>query len=111
MDSVTSNFYPKVCNACRSEAEGTLDFLEQQILGVKADLSSSEEALNDFRSERVSVDLSLEAKAALDSLVQIEADISAMSISEVEISRRFTQAHPNYISFKRQQENLARAEG
>jgi tyrosine-protein kinase Etk/Wzc len=106
VDSVTSNFYRQSMQRLSSEAESTLDFLEQQILGVKADLSSSEEALNDFRSERVSVDLSLEAKAALDSLVQIEADINAMSISEVEISRRFTQAHPSYISFKRQLENL-----
>ena len=73
---------------------------------MKADLSYSEEALNDFRSERVSVDHMLEAEAALDSLGQIESDISAMTISEVEISRRFTRIHPNYISFKRQQENL-----
>ena len=106
VDSVTSHFYRQSMQRLSSEAESTLDFLEQQIRGVKADLSYSEEALNDFRSERVSVDLSLEAGAALDSLVQIEADINAMSISEVEISRRFTQAHPSYISFKRQQENL-----
>ena len=106
VDSVTSNFYLQSMQRLSSEAESTLDFLEQQILGVKADLSSSEEALNDFRSQRASVDLSLEAEAALDSLVQIEADINAMSISEVEISRRFTQAHPSYISFKRQLENL-----
>ena len=106
VDSVTSNFYRQSMQRLSSEAESTLDFLEQQIRGVKADLSYSEEALNDFRSERVSVDLSLEAGAALDSLVQIEADINAMSISEVEISRRFTRIHPNYISFKRQQENL-----
>ena len=106
VDSVTNNFYHQSMQRLSSEAESTLDFLEQQIRGVKADLSYSEEALNDFRSERVSVDHMLEAEAALDSLGQIESDISAMTISEVEISRRFTRIHPNYISFKRQQENL-----
>ena len=106
VDSVTSHFYRQSMQRLSSEAESTLDFLEQQIRGVKADLSYSEEALNDFRSERVSVDHMLEAEAALASLGQIESDISAMSISEVEISRRFTQAHPSYISFKHQLENL-----
>jgi tyrosine-protein kinase Etk/Wzc len=106
VDSVTNNFYLQRMQRLASEAESTLDFLEQRILGVKADLSYSEEALNDFRSQRDSVDLSLEAGAALDSLVQIEADISVMSIDEIAIYRRFTPEHPSYISFKRQQENL-----
>jgi tyrosine-protein kinase Etk/Wzc len=65
-----------------------------------------QEALNNFRSQRDSVDLSLEAGAALDSLVQIEADISVMSIDEIAIYHRFTPEHPSYISLKRQQENL-----
>jgi tyrosine-protein kinase Etk/Wzc len=106
VDSTAANYYFQNVKRLAAEAESSLDFLEQQIPRVKADLALSEEALNDYRSERTSVDLSLEAQAALDSLVQIEADISAMSISEADISRRFTPEHPNYISFKRQQENL-----
>ena len=50
--------------------------------------------------------MSLETKAALDSLIQIEADINTMSINEADISRRFMTEHPNYISFKLQQDNL-----
>ena len=80
VDSVTNNLYLQRMQRLPSETESTLDFLGQQILSVKTDLSYSEEALNDFRSEPVSVDLSLEAGAALDSLVQIEKDISVMSI-------------------------------
>ena len=106
VDSTAANYYFQNVKRLAAEAESSLDFLDQQIPRVKADLALSEEALNDYRSERTSVDLSLEAQAALDSLVQIEADISAMSISEADISRRFTPEHPNYISFKRQQENL-----
>lgn len=106
VDSVAANYYFQNVKRLAAEAESSLAFLDQQIPRVQADLSQSEEALNDYRSERTSVDLSLEAQAALDSLVQIEADISAMSINEADISRRFTPEHPNYISFKRQQENL-----
>ena len=81
-------------------------FLDQQIKGVKAELFQAEKALNDFKSENNSVDIALETEAALDSLIQIESDINTMSINEAEISRRFMPEHPNYISFKLQQDSL-----
>ena len=106
VDSVSANYYLQNVQRMAAEAENSLRFLDEQIPLIQEQLISSEEALNDYRSERTSVDLSLEAQSALDSLVQIEADISTMSINEAEISRRFTPQHPNYISFKRQQRNL-----
>ena len=106
IDSVTNHYYLQKMRRLSLSAESTLDFLEQQILGLKADLAYSEEALNDFRREHVSLNLSLEAGATLDSLVQIETKISVMSIDEIEISRRFTPEHPSYISFKLRQEKL-----
>ena len=106
IDSVTNHYYLQKMRRLSLRAESTLDFLEQQILGLKADLAYSEEALNDFRREHVSLNLSLEAGATLDSLVQIETKISVMSIDEIEISRRYTPEHPSYISFKLRQEKL-----
>ena len=106
VDSVSANYYLQNVQRMAAEAENSLDFLDQQIPRIQEELIKSEEALNDYRSEQTSVDLSLEAQAALDGLVQIEADISTMAINEADISRRFTPQHPNYISFKRQQSNL-----
>lgn len=106
VDSVSANYYLQNVQRMAAEAENSLDFLDEQIPRIQQELARSEEALNDYRSERTSVDLSLEAQAALDSLVQIEADISTMAINEADISRRFTPQHPNYISFNRQQSNL-----
>jgi tyrosine-protein kinase Etk/Wzc len=106
INSVSANYYLQNIQRMAAEAENSLNFLEQQIPKIEEQLESSEEALNSYRSKQVTVDISLEAQSALDSLVQIEADISAMSINEAEISKRFTANHPNYISFKRQQNNL-----
>ena len=106
VDSVSANYYLQNVQRMAAEAENSLIFLDDQIPRIQDQLINSEEALNNYRSERTSVDLSLEAQSALDSLVQIEADISTMAINEADISRRFTPQHPNYISFKRQQRNL-----
>jgi tyrosine-protein kinase Etk/Wzc len=106
VDSVSANYYLQNVQRMAAEAENSLSFLDDQIPRIQDQLINSEEALNNYRSERTSVDLSLEAQSALDSLVQIEADISTMAINEADISRRFTPQHPNYISFKRQQRNL-----
>ena len=108
VDSVAANYYFQNVNRLAEEAGGSLAFLDQEIQGVRAELSRSEEALNDYKSEHSSVDLSLEAASALDSLVQIEADISTMVIKEADVSRRFMPDHPNYRSFKLQQGSLLR---
>ena len=106
VNSVAENYYFQSKKRLALEAERSLIFLDQQIKGVKVELSQAEKALNNFKSDNNSVDISLETKAALDSLVQIEADINTMSIKEADISRRFMPEHPNYISFKLQQDNL-----
>ena len=106
IDSVAANYYFQNIQRVAAEAEKSLQFLDQQIPRVKQELEVAEEALHAYRTKRSSVDLSLETQSALASLVQLEADISTMSISEAEISRNFTPQHPNYISFKRQQMNL-----
>jgi len=70
--SVTRHFYRQREKHLSLDGVSTLDFLEQQILAVKADLSYWEEAINDFRSKGGSVDLSLKAGAPSDSLVQVD---------------------------------------
>ena len=106
VNSVAENYYFQSKKRLALEAESSLIFLDQQIEGVKAELSKAEVALNDFKSDNNSVDIGLETAAALDSLIQIEADINSMSINEADISRRFMSEHPNYISFKLQQDSL-----
>lgn len=87
-------------NVARNSAEASksLEFLNQQLPDVRQKLSDSENRLNEFRLKNESVDLSLEAKATLDTIIQIEADLSELSIQESEISRKFTLKHPSYVA-------------
>ena len=106
VNSVAENYYLQSKKSLALEAESSLIFLDQQIKGLETELSQAEKALNDFKSENNSVDIALETAASLNSLIQIEESINTMSINEVDISRRFMPEHPNYVSFKLQQERL-----
>ncbi|MDC0590283.1 polysaccharide biosynthesis tyrosine autokinase [Gammaproteobacteria bacterium] len=106
VNSVAENYYLQSKKSLALEAKSSLIFLDQQIKGLETELSQAEKALNDFKSENNSVDIALETAASLNSLIQIEESINTMSIKEVDISRRFMPEHPNYVSFKLQQERL-----
>ena len=106
VDSVLVNYSYQNIQRMAAEAESSLAFLDKQIPRVGAELVLAEEALNAYKVERASIDLSLETRAALDSLGQVEAEISTMAIKEADISRNFTVNHPNYVAFKMQQKNL-----
>lgn len=56
----------------------------------------AENKLNAFRQDKDSVDLPLEAKAVLDSMVNIDAQLNELTFKEAEISKLFTKAHPAY---------------
>jgi len=106
VDSVLDNYFYQNVQRMAAEAASSLAFLDDQIPRVQSELVEAEEALNTYKVERASIDLSLETRAALDSLGQIEAEISTMAVKEADISRNFTVNHPNYVAFKMQQENL-----
>lgn len=107
LNSLSSNYVLQNVQRLAAEAENSLRFLDEQIPLIRRSLNDSENALNVFRAQHDSVDLSLETKSLLESLVTLESDISTMDLSEADLSRRFTPNHPSYLSFKRQQKDLA----
>lgn len=106
LDSIAANYVSQNVKRLAEEAENSLAFIEDQLPLVRLSLVESEKALNKYRETRDSVDLSLETESLLSGLVSIESEISAMTLDESEISRRFTIQHPAYQSFKRQQADL-----
>ncbi|EOH0493167.1 polysaccharide biosynthesis tyrosine autokinase [Providencia rettgeri] len=72
---------------------------------IKKKLDNYENQLNAFRKKNESIDLSLEAKAALDTALQVEEKLNELTFKEVEIQQLYTRNHPAYQSLldKRQQ--------
>ncbi|WP_283827004.1 GNVR domain-containing protein, partial [Serratia marcescens] len=74
----------------------SLDFLKDQLPEVRSSLDSAEDKLNRFRQANDSVDLSLEAKSVLDTIVGVEAQLNELTFKEAEISKLYTKEHPAY---------------
>ncbi|MUI52517.1 polysaccharide biosynthesis tyrosine autokinase [Aliivibrio fischeri] len=98
INDVSQNYFLQNIARNSAEAEQSLEFLQAQLPAIKDKLTTSENVLNDFRLKRKSVDLSLEARSALDVLVKLEAQLNELTFKESEISQRFTKDHPAYKS-------------
>ncbi|MEQ6917327.1 polysaccharide biosynthesis tyrosine autokinase [Halomonas aquatica] len=105
LDAISEIYLTQNIQRQSAEAEQSLNFLEAQEPEIRGQLREAENALNDYRTERDSVDLSLETRSILERLVNLEAQLNELEFKEAEISRRFSPGHPTYSALldKRQQ--------
>ena len=96
LNSITRNYLAQNVERKSEEAAKSLAFLAKQLPEVRANLDEAENKLNAFRQDKDSVDLPLEAKAVLDSMVNIDAQLNELTFKEAEISKLYTKAHPAY---------------
>jgi tyrosine-protein kinase Etk/Wzc len=96
LDSISKNYLLQNVERKSEEAAKSLDFLKEQLPEVRSSLDSAEDKLNRFRQANDSVDLSLEAKSVLDTIVGVEAQLNELTFKEAEISKLYTKEHPAY---------------
>ncbi len=89
-----------------AEAEKSLEFLEEKVPDVRGQLQQAEDALNDYRMARDSVDLSQETRTVLDRIVNLERQLNELEFEEAEISRRYTPSHPTYAALIEKRQKL-----
>lgn len=108
LNSISRNYLDQ--NIARQAAQDakSLDFLEQQLPQVRTDLNTSEDALNAYRRQKDSVDLSLEAKSVLDQIVNVESQLNELTFREAEISQLYTKDHPTYKALLEKRQTLVK---
>ncbi|WP_413738004.1 tyrosine-protein kinase Wzc [Sodalis sp. RH21] len=106
LNSIINNYLQQDIERKSEEAEKSLKFVEEQIPGVREALDVAENKLNLYRRQNDSVDLSLEAKSALDSTVSIETQLNESIFKEAEISKLFTKEHPAYRALLEKRKTL-----
>ncbi|ATF91936.1 tyrosine-protein kinase Wzc [Cedecea neteri] len=106
LDSITRNYLAQNVQRKSEEAAKSLKFLAEQLPEVRHNLDTAENKLNAYRQRQDSVDLSLEAKSLLDSVVNIDAQLNQLTFKEAEISKLYTKAHPSYRTLLEQRKTL-----
>lgn len=106
LDNISQNYLQQNVLRKTEEAQKSLDFLQTHLPQVKDDLNRSEELLNTYRQQNQSVDLSLEAKAALDTMVGIEKQLNELTFREAELQQLYTRQHPAYIALMEKRQTL-----
>ncbi|WP_432499449.1 polysaccharide biosynthesis tyrosine autokinase [Providencia hangzhouensis] len=105
LNSIIQNYVDQNTERKKEVTNNTLLFLDEYLPKIKTKLDNYENQLNAFRKKNESIDLSLEAKSALDSALQVEEKLNELTFKEVEIQQLYTRNHPAYQSLldKRQQ--------
>ncbi|OOF23815.1 tyrosine-protein kinase [Salinivibrio proteolyticus] len=106
LSDIAQNYFMQNVKRDAAEAEKSLEFLKGHLPGVKAELTTAENKLNKFRQENDSVDLSLEAKASLDTMLSVEKQLNELTFKESELAQKFTKEHPAYLALLDKRETL-----
>jgi tyrosine-protein kinase Etk/Wzc len=106
IDSISNNYLVQNVERKSEEAAKSLAFLKDQLPLVRDSLNIAEDKLNSFRQKNDSVDLSLEAKSVLDTIVGVEAQLNESTFKEAEVSKLYTKEHPSYRALLEQRATL-----
>ncbi|HHQ6628628.1 TPA: tyrosine-protein kinase Wzc [Serratia fonticola] len=106
LDRITKNYLEQNVERKSEEDARSLDFLREQLPKVRNALDSAENTLNKYRQQNDSVDLSLEAKSVLDSIVSVDTQLNELTFKEAEISKLYTKEHPSYRALLEKRQTL-----
>ncbi|MGG7893821.1 polysaccharide biosynthesis tyrosine autokinase [Klebsiella aerogenes] len=93
---ISDNYLEQNITRQAAQDSKSLEFLKQQLPQVRNNLDISEQKLNDYRRQKDSVDLTMEAKSVLDQIVNVDNQLNALTFREAEISQLYTKDHPTY---------------
>ncbi|GAB2945589.1 polysaccharide biosynthesis tyrosine autokinase [Hafnia psychrotolerans] len=96
LDKISTNYLNQNIERQAAQDAKSLEFLNRQLPEVRQELDTAEDKLNDYRKQKNSVDLSLEAKSVLDQIVNVDNQLNELTFKEAEISQLYTKEHPTY---------------
>ncbi|WP_380179200.1 tyrosine-protein kinase Wzc [Kalamiella sp. sgz302252] len=106
LNQIVDNYLLQNVERKSEQAERSLAFLRKQLPEVRNKLNEAEDKLNAYRRENESVDMSLEAKSALDSSVDVQSQLNQLTFREAEVSQLYTKDHPTYRALLEKRKTL-----
>ena len=108
LNEVAASYLRQNVEERNAEAQKTLEFLEAQLPGVKAQMDSSLMNLNSYRNRVGSVDINAETQLVLQRRMKLQQDILALQQRKQEAIRLFHSEHPTVKTLEEQEEALNR---
>lgn len=96
LNAITRTYLEQNVSRSSAEAQSSLQFIINQLPKSETAVTVAQDALNAYRQQQQSVDLTYETTALLERATEIERKLSELVIQEEEIKRRFTINHPTY---------------
>ncbi|ERS91437.1 polysaccharide biosynthesis tyrosine autokinase [Halomonas sp. PBN3] len=106
LNAVAETFLTQNVERQSAQAQQSLEFLRDQAPELRAQLAQAEDALNDYRVEMDSVDLSSESQATIQQFIALEQQLNELEFQEAELAQRFTPNHPAYQTLLRKKRQL-----
>lgn len=106
LNDVGDNYVRQNVERNSAEAAKSLAFLRNKLPEVKQELEAAEDKLNEFQVRAVTIDITAEAEAILEQVVELEKQISQLDIQRAEIEQRFQPTHPRYKAWSSQMVEL-----
>lgn len=89
-----------------AEIDRSLEFVETNLAEARETTARLTEALNDFRRERQTTELTLGSQELLERIVSIEAELEELAFREEQLARRLMPNHPEYRTLLDQRARL-----
>ncbi|MGL4413905.1 polysaccharide biosynthesis tyrosine autokinase [Roseinatronobacter monicus] len=96
LDAIIQAYLGQNISRSSAEAESSLTFIRAQLPLAEQTLRTAEAALNAFRQQQVTIDLTLETQTILGQVTRIEGELADLQRREDELAQRFTPSHPTY---------------
>ncbi|WP_123590308.1 polysaccharide biosynthesis tyrosine autokinase [Salinisphaera orenii] len=107
VNAVANNYLRQNVEARSAEAEKSLEFLNEQMPELKADLEAAEARLTQYQQNNDTIDLGKEGQALLNQMVAIEDKRSQLELRVAELRQTYTGQHPALEAAREQMQQLA----
>ncbi|WP_244306504.1 polysaccharide biosynthesis tyrosine autokinase [Paraburkholderia lacunae] len=102
LNAITQQYVKQNIDRKSAEAEHTLEFLEQQLPQLRAELDTAEQKYNQFRNENGTIDQDEESRLLLEQVSQTQVKLLDLQQQRDDLSQRFAAGHTAIASLEAQ---------
>ncbi|MFC5569096.1 polysaccharide biosynthesis tyrosine autokinase [Lysobacter yangpyeongensis] len=102
LEKITQAYVQQNVDRTSAEAKNRLQFVNEQLPKVRADLERAQAALQEFQSRNQAVDVGQQTGAILAQSTALANSIAQLKVQQADINSKFTSAHPAAQALMRQ---------